>query len=127
MINIYYERSFRRSLLLNRGMISVFPVATLGIFMLCGGNFSVPLTINFFSEIYLMGALLGFEVLIVLVFPLGSFLGVVFTIFLFSVTQHGRGSLAVSSSYSLLGREMFIVFLHLLPLNLLFLNLGLVF
>jgi len=74
-----------------------------------------------------MGALLGFEVLIVLVFPLGSFLGVVFTIFLFSVTQHGRGSLAVSSSYSLLGREMFIVFLHLLPLNLLFLNLGLVF
>jgi len=127
IINIYYERSFRRSLLLNKGIISVFPVATLGMFILCGGNFSVPLTINFFSEIYLMGALLGFETLIILVFPLGSFLGVVFTIFLFSVTQHGRRNLAFGSIYSLSGREMFVVSLHLLPLNLLFLNLGLVF
>jgi len=127
IINIYYERSFSRSMLLNRGIITIFPVATLGIFILCGGNFSVPLTINFFSEIYLMGALLGFETLIILVFPLGSFLGVVFTIFLFSITQHGRGNLAFSSVYSLLGREMLILYLHLLPLNLLFLNLGLVF
>jgi len=73
-----------------------------------------------------MGALLGFEFLILFMFPLGSFLGVVFTIFLYSVTQHGKGNLALSSVHSLSGREILILFLHLLPLNLLFLNLGLV-
>jgi len=97
ILNIYYERTGRRSFYLNKGIILIIPVLALFIFMLCASNIGAPPTINLLTELYLLGRLIGFNWFIIYLFPLGSFIGVVFTIFLFRYSQHGK------LGYSLLG------------------------
>jgi len=125
--NVYYDRSSRRSLFLNKGLIRVLPIRSLMFFILCSGNISIPPTINFWSEIYLIGSLLGFDTLIILVFPIGSFLGVVFTIIIYSYTQHGKMVFGRGGVTTLIGRETLLILLHIIPLYLFFLNIGVVF
>jgi len=90
IVNIFYERISSRSFYLNRGLILIFPLFTLIMFMLIAANIAAPPTINLISEIFLMIRIIGFDVFIFVVFPLGSFLGAVFSIFMYSYTQHGR-------------------------------------
>lgn len=122
IVNIYYERMNRRSFFINKGLLFLFPIFSLIIFLLSAANIAAPPTINLMSEIFLMGRIIGFDVLIVLVFPIGSFLGAVFTIFMFSFTQHGK---IYYSGYRFSGvnfRELHTLFLHLFPVNFLILG-----
>jgi len=90
-VNIYYERSGRRSFYINRGLLSLLPIFTLLFFMLCAANMAAPPTVNLFSELFLIGRIIKFDLIMLVLFPLGSYLGAVFTLFLFSYSQHGRG------------------------------------
>lgn len=87
----------------------------------------MPPTVNFWSEIYLIGAILGFDKAIILLFPLGSFLGVVFTLLIFSYRQLGRGVVILSGSVSLLMREVHTVVIHVVPLYIVFLGIEILF
>lgn len=124
MVNIYYERTVRRSFYINKGILLIFPLFTLFLFMLSAANIAAPPTINLISEIFLMVRILGFDKFILLVFPLGSFLGAIFTLFIFSYSQHGH------LYYNIYGlsipniREYHTLVLHIIPLNLVFLNVG---
>jgi NADH-ubiquinone oxidoreductase chain 4 len=122
IVNVFYERRIRRRIYLNKGLLLVLPVFRMVMFILCIANISAPPSVNFLSEIYLIRSILGFEQFIILVFPLGSFLGTVFTMLLFSFTQHGK---LVSVSYGvflIIGREILVAFLHIVPLNLIFMK-----
>lgn len=121
-VNIYYERSGRRSFYINRGLLSVLPVYTLLFFLLCGANMAAPPTVNLFSEIFLIGSLIKFDLLILVAFPLGSYLGAVFTLFLFSYSQHGRGFEGNRFGKSISLREYQLMGMHLLPVNILVLK-----
>jgi len=125
--NIYYERRVRRRIFLNKGLVRVLPIGSLIFFLLCSGNISVPPTINFWSEIYLMGAILGFDTFIIFVFPVGSFLGVVFTILMYSYTQHGKIVVSTHRALILTRREVLIMVLHIIPLYLVFLRIDVLF
>ena len=122
IVNIYYERLGRRSLFLNKGLLIFLPIFSLIMFILCGANISAPPTVNLISEIYLMLRVLSFDYIIILVFPLGSFLGAVFTFYLFSYSQHGkivrRGKNFVAQKFS----ELHSLVLHIIPLNILVLK-----
>jgi len=122
IVNIFYERISSRSFYLNRGLILIFPLFTLIMFMLIAANIAAPPTINLISEIFLMVRIIGFDVFIFVVFPLGSFLGAVFSIFMYSYTQHGRiywvGLSFILTSF----REIHCLVLHIFPVNLLVLN-----
>jgi len=100
----------------------VFPGFSLLMFLLVAANIAAPPSINLMSEIFLMARILRFDNLIIAVFPLGSFLGAVFSIYIFSYSQHGRGYYI---SYGYVGsdyREFHTLSLHILPINLLVLN-----
>jgi len=127
VLRIYYERRMRRSLFINRGLLGVLPIGRMIFFFLCGGNFSVPPTVSFWSEIYLVGSLLGFDKIIILLFPIGSFLGVVFTVLIFSYSQLGRRVRLVGGSVSLLLRETHVMCLHVVPLYILFVGMEVLF
>jgi NADH-ubiquinone oxidoreductase chain 4 len=122
IVNIYYERLGRRRFYINRGLLLILPIFRLIIFMLRAANIAAPPTINLLSEIFLIGRIISFDWLIILVFPLGSFLGAVFTIFIFSYSQHGKiyfmGYGVGASSY----REIHVLALHIIPLNFVILN-----
>jgi NADH-ubiquinone oxidoreductase chain 4 len=90
ILNIYYERTGSRRFYTNRGLMLIIPVLAFSIFMLCASNIGAPPSVNLLSELYLLGGLMGWDWFIVYLLPLGSFMGVVFTIFLFSYSQHGK-------------------------------------
>nr|QFX74486.1 NADH dehydrogenase subunit 4 [Cryptopygus antarcticus travei] len=122
MVNMYYERLGSRSFYINKGLLLLFPIFSLMIFLLSAANIAAPPTINLMSEIFLMGSIMKFDWLMVLVFPLGSFLGAVFTIFMFSYSQHGKIYYINYGMSTSSFREMLILTLHIIPLNLLVLN-----
>ena len=122
IVNMYYERLGSRRFFINRGLILILPVFSGIMFFLCAANISAPPTINLLSEIYLIGGLISYDRLIVLVFPVGSFLGAVFTIFIFSYSQHGKIFYSNFSYPRANFREIHSLALHILPVNLLILN-----
>lgn len=117
IVNIFYERFGSRRFYVNRGLILVFPLLSLIMFMLVAANISAPPTINLLSEIFLMVGIMGYDVMIVLVFPIGSFLGAVFSIFMYSFRQHGRMYGNSLSFIIVRFRELHCLFLHVLPVN----------
>lgn len=122
IVNIYYERTGSRRFYINKGLIMGFPIFSIIIFFLRAANIAAPPTINLLSEIFLMVRILGYDYLIFLIFPLGSFLGAVFTLFIFSFSQHGQ---IYYSSYRFNFsnvREIHTLLLHIIPVNFIFLN-----
>nr|YP_001798475.1 NADH dehydrogenase subunit 4 [Cryptopygus antarcticus]ABS57573.1 NADH dehydrogenase subunit 4 [Cryptopygus antarcticus] len=122
IVNMYYERLGSRSFYINKGLLLILPIFSLMIFMLSASNMAAPPTMNLLAEIFLMGSIMSFDLLMVLVFPIGSFLGAVFTIFMFSYSQHGSiyfTSYGVGSSNY---RELHVLSLHIIPLNFIILN-----
>lgn len=111
-----------RSFYINKGLILGFPIFSMIIFMLRAANIAAPPTINLLSEIFLMVRIIKYDYLMFLVFPLGSFIGAVFTLFMFSFSQHGSMYNIVGSFNFSRVREIHTLFLHVLPVNLLILN-----
>jgi NADH-ubiquinone oxidoreductase chain 4 len=122
IVNVYYERSRRRSLFINKGLLLIFPFLSLVIFLLCAANISAPPTINLLSEFFLMLSVLTYDTIIIVVFPLGSFLGAAFTLYLFSYSQHGKFYLSRVGFIPIKFNEYLVLVLHLVPLNLLVLK-----
>lgn len=123
ILNIYYERTGSRRFYINKGIIVVLPIFRLFIFLLCACNIGAPPSINLLSELYLLGGLIRFRRIILVLLPLGSFLGVVFTIYLFRYRQHGRINGGIQSYWVVSFVELNRLVLHGLPLNILFLKL----
>lgn len=122
-VNIFYERSSSRRFFFNKGLILYLPTYTFIFFILCVSNMAAPPTLNLASEIFLIGRIIKFNYLIVLIFPLGSYLGAVFTLFLFSYSQHGRAFNSIQSFEKRIYRELHLFTLHVLPVNFIVLNL----
>lgn len=117
IVNIYYERRGSRRFFFNRGLLLFFPIITIFFFILCASNIAAPPTINLLSEIFLIIRIIKFDYIILFLFPLGSFLGAVFTLFIFSFSQHGAGYLGAYSLMFSDFREFHCLLMHILPLN----------
>jgi NADH-ubiquinone oxidoreductase chain 4 len=118
IVNIYYERVSSRSLYLIKGFLLLLPLFSLFFFCLCAANIAAPPTINLLSEIFLIVRILKFNSFILIIFPVASYLGAVFTLFIFSYRQHGKINFGSYSVYNVNTREYVLLFLHILPVNL---------
>jgi len=54
LTNFLYERVYRRSLLINKGIIRFLPRLSLWWFLLCSSNISSPMSLNLIAEIRLI-------------------------------------------------------------------------
>nr|YP_009488374.1 NADH dehydrogenase subunit 4 [Tingis cardui]AWD31633.1 NADH dehydrogenase subunit 4 [Tingis cardui] len=117
LVNICYERSGSRNLLMNKGFIILMPSMCLFWFILCSNNMGSPLSMNLFGELMLIIGLLGWSSSVMLYLMFMSFLACVYSIYLFSFVNHG--SLSYFNNYinSCLMREYMLIFFHFLPLN----------
>jgi len=122
IVNIYYGRLGRRSLYLNKGLLIIYPTLGFIVFMLCVANISAPPSINLMGEIFLILRVLSFNKIIMVFFPLGSFLGAVFTLFIFSYSQHGKGYILGRNYTKIKLNELHCLILHILPINFLILK-----
>lgn len=122
LVNLFYERLRRRSLLINKGIIVFIPRISLWWFLLCSRNIAAPPTINLLGEIGLLNRIIGWSKIIMIPLILISFFSAAYTLYLYSFSQHGKFNIRNYSFSFALNREYLILFLHWFPINLLILK-----
>nr|AFU50262.1 NADH dehydrogenase subunit 4 [Stenurella nigra]ARH54671.1 NADH dehydrogenase subunit 4 [Stenurella nigra] len=122
LANISYERLGSRSLYLNKGFLNIMPSMAFWWFMFCACNMAAPPSLNLLGEILLMNSLIGFSWLSMIFLSLISFFSAVYSLFLYSFSQHGSFFSSIYLIYQGLFREYLLLFLHWIPLNILILK-----
>nr|YP_010952808.1 NADH dehydrogenase subunit 4 [Trapezia rufopunctata]WMQ53228.1 NADH dehydrogenase subunit 4 [Trapezia rufopunctata] len=120
--NIVYERLNSRSLFVVKGLLNFMPSMGLWWFLLSVSNMASPPSLNLLGEISLIISILSWSKLSMLGVSLLSFFSASYTLYMYSLSQHG---LFFSSLYSCCSgkvREYMLLFLHWFPLNMLILN-----
>nr|UPL65593.1 NADH dehydrogenase subunit 4 [Leptocoris augur] len=122
LANIIYERTHSRSLIINKGFIVFMPTMTMFWFMFMINNMASPPSLNLLGEILLINSIMSWSNLTFIFLAFSSFLSCCYSIYLYSITQHGvlySGLFHESGGYM---REYLMLFFHWLPLNFLFLK-----
>nr|WAX39763.1 dehydrogenase subunit 4 [Conophyma sp.] len=117
--NIIYERLGSRSLLINKGMINLMPGMALWWFLLSSSNMAAPPSLNLVGELSLINSIMSWSTISFLALIFLSFFSAVYTLYMYSYSQHGSyyaGVYTFSLGYL---REYHLLLLHWLPLNIL--------
>nr|AIW64772.1 NADH dehydrogenase subunit 4 [Pielomastax soochowensis] len=120
--NIIYERSGSRMIMINSGLMNFMPSMSLWWFLLSSSNMAAPPSFNLVGEIMLLNSIISWSFISMFILLFLSFFSSAYTLYMYSYSQHG---LNYSGFYNFsLGyvREYLLLFLHWLPLNLLFLK-----
>jgi len=117
-----YERIGSRSLLIRKGLMNFIPRIALWWFLLRAGNIAAPPTLNLLGEISLIISVVSWRKVSMLSISLLSFFRAAYTLYIFSLRQHGKYYRALFSCCSGKVREYLILILHWLPLNVLILK-----
>nr|YP_010692543.1 NADH dehydrogenase subunit 4 [Argopistes capensis]WBV77025.1 NADH dehydrogenase subunit 4 [Argopistes capensis] len=126
-VNLVYERTHSRSLYLNKGLLNLLPSLSMWSFLLLSSNMAAPPSLNLLSEIMLINSIIQFNWLNMLMLSLISFFSAAYSLFLFAYTQHGLFYSGVFSFINMENREFLLLFLHWVPLNLLFMKVDIFF
>nr|AML25566.1 NADH dehydrogenase subunit 4 [Anobiinae sp. BMNH 1274383] len=122
LANISYERINSRNLFLNKGLINLMPSLSLFWFLLLSSNMAAPPSLNLLGEIMLINSLISWNKLTMLMLIFLSFFSAVYSLYLYSYTQHGKFYSGMYSYYMGFKREFLLLILHWLPLNFLILK-----
>lgn len=124
LANVNYERVGSRSMLLTKGILSVFPFLSIIWFLLCRRNMAAPPSLNLGREIMLLVGVLGNSWVWGVFLGFLSFLGGAYSLYLYTRGQHGAVGVFYSRFLPVKIRRFFIVLCHWVPLNLFFLSFG---
>nr|YP_008758518.1 NADH dehydrogenase subunit 4 [Sagmariasus verreauxi]BAO02874.1 NADH dehydrogenase subunit 4 [Sagmariasus verreauxi] len=122
LANMVYERIGSRSLLIGKGLLSFMPSMGLWWFLLSIGNMAAPPTLNLLGEIQLITSLVGWSKLAMVGIGMLSFFSAAYTLYMYSLSQHGLFYSLLFSCSPGKAREYLILMLHWLPLNVLILK-----
>nr|YP_009995371.1 NADH dehydrogenase subunit 4 [Ochthebius griotes]QNP09787.1 NADH dehydrogenase subunit 4 [Ochthebius griotes] len=122
LANMNYERLASRSLYLNKGLINLMPSLSMWWFLFSACNMSAPPSLNLIGEILLINSLMMWSIFCMFSLSFLLFLSAVYSLYLYSYTQHGKIYSGVFSFSMNCLREYLLLFLHWLPLNLLILK-----
>nr|AML26485.1 NADH dehydrogenase subunit 4 [Staphylinidae sp. BMNH 1274658] len=122
LANISYERLNSRSIFLSKGMINIMPSLSLWWFLFCSSNMAAPPSFNLLGEILLLNSVISWSYYSSFMLIFISFFSAVYSLYLYSFTQHGMIYLGLYSFYLGNLREYLLLILHWLPLNLLVLK-----
>nr|YP_010626033.1 NADH dehydrogenase subunit 4 [Inocellia cheni]WBK02792.1 NADH dehydrogenase subunit 4 [Inocellia cheni] len=122
LANMVYERSGSRSLLLNKGLLNLMPSLCLWWFLLSISNMASPISLNLLGEISLLNSILSWNYKVMILLMIMSFFSAIYTLYLYSYSQHGKFYSGLFSYFNGFNREYLLLFLHWFPLNILFLK-----
>nr|UYE98421.1 NADH deshydrogenase subunit 4 [Dolichovespula flora] len=123
LVNINYERFGSRLIYLNKGTLSIYPTLTMFWFLFCSSNLSAPVSLNLISEIFLLIGLVSWSILLIMFLMLYCFFSAAYSLYLFSMSQHGNSSFLLFNYKSILVSDFLVLILHWFPLNMMFLSL----
>nr|UEK25933.1 NADH dehydrogenase subunit 4 [Rhithropanopeus harrisii]UEK25946.1 NADH dehydrogenase subunit 4 [Rhithropanopeus harrisii] len=122
LANIVYERISSRSLLISKGLLSFMPSMGLWWFLLSISNMASPPSLNLLGEISLIISIMSWSKVSIVGLSLLSFFSAAYTLYMYSLSQHGLFYNCLFSCCSGKVREYLVLFLHWFPLNVLILN-----
>lgn len=111
-----YKRHRRRRFFINKGLLNFTPYLILFWFFFCIINISVPPFLRIFSEIIIIISIISFSFIYIIIIFFILFFSCVYSIYLFSIITHGRLNKFNYSIIDGLIIELFILFLHFIPL-----------
>jgi len=123
IVNLYYSRTSRRLLLLNKGMLEGIPTMAIWWFLLCSANFSFPFSLGFIREILILMSLLNWDMILIIYLFIICLFRRAYSLYLFSYIQHGE--IMVRNIKFKIGtiKEFIVLIIHFFPLILFLLNL----
>nr|BBN80010.1 NADH dehydrogenase subunit 4 [Grandidierella fasciata] len=119
LVGLIFNRTGSRSLLINKGLMNIMPSLSVWWFLLLAANMAAPPTLNLLGEIMLISSLLSWSDFLSLPIFLLTFFGGAYSVYLFSLSQHGKFMFTKQSFHTGDLLEFLVVFLHWVPLNLL--------
>ena len=122
LANISYERTGRRRLFINKGIMNFIPSICLWWFLLSSSNIAAPPSLNLLGEISLLNRIIRWSWLTIIWLSLLSFFRAAYTLYLYSYRQHGDLYSGLYSSSNGTLREYLLLILHWIPLNILILK-----
>jgi len=123
IVNLYYSRTFRRLLLLNKGILIQLPTITIWWFLLCSANFSFPISLGFISEILILISLLRWDIFLMIYLFIICLFRRAYSLYLFSYVQHGE-MILINLKFSIgTIKEFIVLIIHFFPLSIFLLNL----
>nr|YP_004021613.1 NADH dehydrogenase subunit 4 [Entoria okinawaensis]BAJ24434.1 NADH dehydrogenase subunit 4 [Entoria okinawaensis] len=121
LANIVYERLGSRSLFIIKGLINFMPSMSLWWFLLSSYNMAAPPSLNLMGEIMLFNSIVSWNLFNTYIFLIMSFFSAVYTLYMYSYSQHGNSSSMIYSFMNGYIFEYLLLFLHWIPLNLIIL------
>nr|YP_001798462.1 NADH dehydrogenase subunit 4 [Trigoniophthalmus alternatus]ABS57560.1 NADH dehydrogenase subunit 4 [Trigoniophthalmus alternatus] len=122
LANICYERLGSRSMLVNKGLLSFMPTMTMWWFLLSSCSMAAPPSLNLAGEISLINGIVCWSNMSMYMLILISFFSVVYTLYMYSSSQHGSFFMGIYACCSGNVREYLMLWLHWFPLNYLILG-----
>nr|YP_009501887.1 NADH dehydrogenase subunit 4 [Arytainilla spartiophila]AWU48852.1 NADH dehydrogenase subunit 4 [Arytainilla spartiophila] len=123
VLGLTYNRSLTRSMLMNKGLISIIPICSFWWFLFCSSNLSFPPCLNLPGELFLFISIIVFNFKLSFILVVFSVLSSLYSIYLFSISQQSISSAYYSfKSFSLY--ESLVMMLHWIPLNMFILDLS---
>nr|QNO35885.1 NADH dehydrogenase subunit 4 [Hormaphis betulae] len=119
--NICYIRFKSRSMFMNKGLINIYPFLSFWWFMLCSSNMSFPPSLNLFGEVFLLIKLMSWLDYLYSFYFLILICMFLYSLYLYLYTQYGKLYLSMNYLFNIFLSEYLLLFLHWLPLNLIFL------
>jgi len=120
--NISYERIGSRRLIIRKGLINIIPTFCIWWFLLRAGNIAAPPSLNLIGEIFLIIRISSWRKRAMIYLGGLSFLRAAYSLYLFSIRQHGKHYNSLFSFCRGKVREYLILGLHWVPLNIILLN-----
>nr|YP_009130790.1 NADH dehydrogenase subunit 4 [Ibalia leucospoides]AIK21711.1 NADH dehydrogenase subunit 4 [Ibalia leucospoides] len=116
LVNMNYERTYSRSIFMNKGMMNLMPSLTFFWFIMSIFNMAAPPSLNLFSEIFMINSMLSWSISLILILMLMSFFSVMYMMFFYSTIQHGMLYKNLNLFMFINIREFMLLIFHLFPL-----------
>nr|YP_010701991.1 NADH dehydrogenase subunit 4 [Huananpotamon koatenense]WCL18753.1 NADH dehydrogenase subunit 4 [Huananpotamon koatenense] len=122
LANMIYERVGSRSLFLSKGLLNFMPSMGMWWFILSISNMAAPPSLNMVGEISLIISMISWSEITMIGIMLVSFFSAAYTLYMYSLSQHGLFYNSLYACCSGKVREYMVLMLHWMPLNILILN-----
>nr|WOX01864.1 NADH dehydrogenase subunit 4 [Oncomelania hupensis]WOX01929.1 NADH dehydrogenase subunit 4 [Oncomelania hupensis]WOX01942.1 NADH dehydrogenase subunit 4 [Oncomelania hupensis]WOX01955.1 NADH dehydrogenase subunit 4 [Oncomelania hupensis]WOX01968.1 NADH dehydrogenase subunit 4 [Oncomelania hupensis] len=127
LANYTYEKSHTRSLLLSKGMLLILPMLAMWWFFFCAINMAAPPSINLLGEIMIFPSVIFSSSYYTLSLGMMSFLAALYSMYLYTTTQHGGSPKYMKPVASLKSSMFLLLLLHWIPANFLIFKSELIF
>lgn len=122
LVNLNYEKLKRLNILINKGIIIIFPNLSIWWFLFCIINISSPPRINLVRELLIVIGLFNWRIIIILILLLIMLFRIIYRLYIFSYSQHGCYNI-ILNFFNLIKLNNYInLLIHWIPINFYFLN-----